>query len=39
MFAQEIFKGKLTDPTVFELLVVSVVVKGIDKGSATDFDE
>ena len=38
MFAQDIIKGKITDGTGLELPVVSVVVKGTDKGTATDFD-
>ena len=39
MFVQDIIKGKVTDDTRLELpVVVSVVVKGTDKGTATDFD-
>ena len=38
MFAQDIIKGKVTDDTGLELPLVSVVVKGTDKGTATDFD-
>jgi len=38
MSAQDIIKGKVIDATGMELPGVSVVVKGTDKGTATDFD-
>jgi iron complex outermembrane receptor protein len=38
MSSQEIIKGKVTDPTGLELPGVSVVIKGTNKGTATDFD-
>jgi len=38
MSSQEIIKGKVIDATGMELPGVSVVVKGTNKGTATDFD-